>query len=185
MSEELSLPRILPLGAIVFETLFLLVAIPIEGYILHRTLKFDKKTSIFYAIAMNVFSSVMGWSLFFLFEPILPVQIKSELISYVFFNYFKNPRTQSYIIMLSFVIFLSTFLMKLFLLKILIIVLDEVGKKEDEITAATSQRQKILKHERLRIQNSNLFTSTLIANSLSYSAITIIILIRDFAVRIR
>lgn len=183
MSEELSLPRILPIGAIAFETLFLLVAIPIEGYILHKTLKFDKKTSIFYAIAMNVFSSVMGWSLFFLFEPILQVQIKSELISYVFFNYFKNPRTQSYIIMMSFVIFLITFLMKLFLLKILIVALDEIGEKE-EITD-TSQRQKIMKHERLRIQNTNLFTSTLIANSLSYSAITIIILMRDFAIRMR
>lgn len=183
MPDELSLPRILPIGAIVFETLFLLVAIPIEGYILHKNLKFDKKTSIFYAIAMNVFSSVIGWNIFFLFEPILPVQIKSELISYVFFNYFKNPRTQNYIIMMSFLIFLATFLMKFFCLKLLIVSLDEIGKDEEIIE--TSQRHKILKHERIRLQNSNLITSTLIANSLSYSAITMIILIRDFAIRAR
>ncbi|MFM6106064.1 MAG: filament integrity protein fraC, partial [Sphaerospermopsis kisseleviana] len=30
MSDELTLPRILPLGAILFETLFLLIAIPLE-----------------------------------------------------------------------------------------------------------------------------------------------------------
>ncbi|NET00129.1 MAG: filament integrity protein fraC [Sphaerospermopsis sp. SIO1G1] len=183
MSEELSLPRILPIGAIVFETLFLLIAIPIEAYILHKTLKFDKRTSIFYSISMNVFSSVIGWSFFFVFEPIMPVQIKSELISYVFFNYFKNPSTQNYIIMLSFVIFLATFLAKFLLLKVSIVSLDEFKKKENLLE--TSQRQKILRHEIMKIQNSNLVTSTLMANSLSYSAITLIILMRDLAIRMR
>jgi cell division protein FtsB len=180
MSDALSLPRIVPVGLIVFETLFLLVAIPIEGYILNRLLKFDKKTSIFYAIAMNVFSSVIGWNVFFLIEPVLPVQTKSELISYVFFNNFKNSQTQSHIIFICFVIFFATFFVKFLLLKGLIITLDEMGKKSE--AEETSQREKILKAEKMKLQNTSLVTSTLIANSLSYTAITLIIAIRSFTV---
>lgn len=181
MSEELSLPRILPLGAIAFHTLFLLIAIPLEGYIFHRSLKFDKKTSIFYAITINVFSSVIGWNVFFLLEPILSVPIKSELISYVFFNTFKDAWVRNYIVIISFLIFFSTFLVKFLLLKVLMITLDEIGKKQD--VTETSQHEKIIKYARMKIQNTRLVTSTLIANSLSYSAITIILLIRNFATR--
>ena len=90
MLDELSLPKVLPVGTIVFQTLFLLVAIPIESYILHRAIKFDKKTSVFYAIGINVLSTVLGWNVFFLLEPILPVKLKSELMSYVFFNTFQG-----------------------------------------------------------------------------------------------
>jgi hypothetical protein len=178
MSEELSLPKILPIGAILFETLFLLVAIPIEGYILHRNLKFDKKTSIFYAIAMNVFSSVIGWNVFFLVEPLLPVQLKSELISYVFFNNFTSSNSQSYIIFLCFLIFFFTFMVKFLLLKIMMITLGDLSNKQD--ISATSQREKIVMNEKMKLQNTSLVTSTLIANSLSYTAITLILAIRNF-----
>jgi hypothetical protein len=183
MSDELSLPKILPIGAILFETLFLLIAIPLEGYILNRSLKFDKKTSIFYAIAMNVFSSVIGWNMFFLIEPILSVPIKSELIGYIFFNTFKNPRTQNYIILIGFLIFFATFLLKFLLLKILLITLDESGKKP-EITE-TSLHQKIIINKKRKLQNTTLVTTTLIANSLSYTAITLILVIRNFATLVK
>ncbi|MBD2692498.1 filament integrity protein FraC [Anabaena catenula] len=181
MPEELSLPRILPIGAIVFETLFLLMAIPIEGYILHLWLKFDKKTSIFYAIAMNVFSSVIGWNIFFLVEPILPVPIKSELISYVFFNNFKNLSTQSYLVIAGFIIFFSTFLIKFFLLKTLIVSLGEFTNTKNEDNTLLSQRQRLKLTNKAKLRNTNLITTTLIANSLSYSAITIVILIRTYS----
>ena len=65
MFEDLTIPRILPLGAILFNFLFLLIAIPIEAYVFNRRLNFDKKTSIFYAISMNLFSSALGWTIFF------------------------------------------------------------------------------------------------------------------------
>ena len=179
MPEELSLPRILPIGAMLFETLFLLVAISIEGYVLHRWLKFDKKTSIFYALAINVFSSVFGWNIFFLVEPRLDVKLKSELISYIFFNNFKNPGTQSTIIFLASLIFLGTFLIKFLLLKVLIITLSEIGEKEK---IETSQQQKSYRIEKMQLQNTNLITTTLIANSMSYTAITLILLIRNLSI---
>jgi hypothetical protein len=183
MSDELSLPQIFPIGTILFETLFLLLAITIESYVLNRRLKFDKKTSIFYAIAMNVFSAVLGWNIFFMLEPILPTQTKSELISYVLFNNFKNPSTQNYVIFLCFIIFLATFLAKLILLKFLMVALDELVKKEEEILI--SQKERVVIYEKSKLRNTNLVTTTLIANSMSYTAVTLILLTRNLFVIIK
>ena len=176
MSDELSLPIILPIGAIFFEILFLLTAIPVEAYVLNKWLKFDKRTSIFYAIALNVFSSVIGWIVFFIVEPMLPIPIKAELINYVFFNKLKDPSISTMIVLLSFTIFIATFLVKFLLMKILIIFMDEGKKTQTEIT---SSQQRVNYMNMAKLQNTNLITATLIANSLSYSAITFIILIRS------
>lgn len=106
MPENWMLPRIFPIGGILFDFLFVLIAIPIEAYVLHNRLKFDKKTSTFYAISMNLFSSVIGWFIFFVAEPMLPIQLKSELINYMFFNNFKSANTQSLLILTACIIFL-------------------------------------------------------------------------------
>ncbi|MEJ1930722.1 filament integrity protein FraC, partial [Nostoc sp. NIES-2111] len=83
MFEDLNLPRVWPIGTILFNLLFFLIAIPIEGYVYHKRLNFDKKTSIFYAIAVNSFSGVIGWITFFFIEPLLAVPLKAELSSYI------------------------------------------------------------------------------------------------------
>ncbi|AFW93214.1 MULTISPECIES: filament integrity protein FraC [Nostocales] len=181
MSDELSLPIILPIGAIFFEILFLLIAIPLEAYILNRWLKFDKRTSIFYAIALNVFSSVIGWIVFFTVEPILSIAIKKELINYVFFNKLQDPSIGTMIVLLSFTIFIATFLVKFLLMKILIIFMGEGGKKTETEIISSQQRASYMNMAKL--QNTNLITATLIANSLSYTAITFIILIRSLSIK--
>lgn len=178
MPENWMLPRIFPIGGILFDFLFVLIAIPIEAYVLHNRLKFDKKTSIFYAISMNLFSSVIGWVIFFVAEPMLPIYLKSELINYMFFNNFKSANTQSLLILTACIIFFATFIMKFFILRVLLISLSEpVAKKEEE--PQTSQRRRWRNFSTAKLQNTNLVITTLIANSLSYSAITIILLFRS------
>ncbi|MDP5018159.1 filament integrity protein fraC [Anabaena sp. UHCC 0187] len=177
MSDELSLPIILPIGAIFFETLFLLTAIPIEAFVLNKWLKFDKRTSIFYAISINIFSSVIGWIVFFMIEPMLPIAIKAELINYIFFNKLKDPSISTMLVLLSFTIFIATFLVKFLLIKLLIIFMDEGGKKTEPEIVSSQQRSSYMNIAKL--QNTSLITATLIANSISYSAITFIMLIRS------
>ncbi|MDH6059440.1 filament integrity protein fraC [Chrysosporum bergii ANA360D] len=174
--ENITIPIILPLGVMLLQVLFLLAAIPIEALVLHKMLKFDKKTSTFYAISINLISSSIGWILFFSVEPILPINLKAELISYIFFHNFKSQQTQALLILTAFIIFFLTFLMKFFLLRFSVISLKE--------NLAEIYQQKLeknrLKWERTsiyRLQNTNLVTSVLIANSLSYSAISLIILL--------
>ncbi|MBD2343370.1 filament integrity protein FraC [Anabaena subtropica] len=178
MFEDVTLPRIWPIGAILFNLLFLLIAIPIEGYIYHRRLNFDKKTSIFYAIAVNTFSGVIGWVIFFFLEPVLPVTLKAELMNYIFFNVFRSTNTQGMLILTTFIIFFAAFLMKFFLLRIFVFSLsDEIGKKKEN--PPPLQRQKVRFISKIRFQDTNLVTTTLIANSLSYTAVTIILLFRN------
>jgi hypothetical protein len=176
-ATDFSIPKVLPIGAVLFNLLFLLVAIPIEAYVLHSWLKFDKKTSTFYSIAINLFSSVIGWTIFFITEPMMPVLWKSELISYVFFNNFQQPGTQTFIILSAFIIFFTTFLLKFGLLKALLFSLSEMKKEE---TPPGDQIQRWRRDTKLKFQNTSLVTTTLIANSLSYTAITLIILLRNF-----
>ncbi|QLE57049.1 filament integrity protein FraC [Nostoc sp. TCL26-01] len=180
MFEDITLPSILPVGAFLFNLLFLLIAIPIEAYVYHLRLKFDKKTSTFYAIAVNIFSGVLGWVIFFFIEPVLPVELKADLIGYVFFNIFKSPNAQGMIILTTFSIFFATFLMKFFLLRIFVFSLSDdlkIGKDKQEIQVLQRQKWRIL--SRARFQGTNLVTTTLIANSLSYTGITLILLLRN------
>lgn len=178
MPENWMLPRIFPIGGILFDFLFVLIAIPIEAYVLHNRLKFDKKTSTFYAISTNLFSSVIGWLIFFVSEPILSIQVKSELINYMFFNNFKSANTQTLVILTACIIFFATFLMKFLILRVLLLSLSETFAKKPEETQ-TSQRRRWRTFSSAKFQNSNLVVTTLIANSLSYSAITIILLFRS------
>ncbi|MBW4606848.1 MAG: filament integrity protein fraC [Hassallia sp. WJT32-NPBG1] len=177
MFEFPELPTTFPLGAILFDFLFLLVAIPIEGYVLNARLRFDKKTSIFYAICINLFTAVIGWIMFFFIEPVLPVNLKSQLISYVFFNQFRASNVQSLVILVAFIIFFVTFLLKYFLLKLTLLSLAEPIK--NELDLQPYPRRNFRRASKAKLQNTNLVTTILIANSLSYTAIAIILLIRS------
>ncbi|TVP59802.1 MAG: filament integrity protein fraC [Nodularia sp. (in: Bacteria)] len=173
---DITIPRILPIGVILFEFLFLLTAIPIEAYVLNKRLKFDKKTSVFYAISINLFSSTIGWIIFFSLEPILPINLKAELISYIFFHNFRSDSTQALLILTAFIIFFVTFFMKFFLLRFFVISLKEDLRAIYEKTPENN-RLKWRRTSIARLQNTNLVTTILLANSLSYSVISIIILL--------
>jgi len=177
MPEYSFLPRIVPLGVILLDFLFLLVAIPIEALIMNRRLKFDKRTSSFYAICINLFSSVIGWIIFFFMEPMLPVRFKSELIDYIFFNQIRYAyNIQTLIILTAFIIFFATFLVKYLLLRVMLISLREPGKNEqvsEPIIKRNSRR-----NYKSKLQNTNVITSLLIGNALSYSLIVMILFIR-------
>lgn len=175
---ELPLPRIFPLGAILFNFLFLLVAIPLEAYVLNTRLKFDKKTSAFYAVSINLFSNVIGWIIFFFIDPVLPPQIKSELINFIFFNRLQAPNIQTLMILTAFIIFFGTFLVKYFLLRILLMSLSEL-KKADPEPQPIQQRRNSRRAFKSKWQNTNVVTTILIGNALSYSLIAIILFIRS------
>jgi hypothetical protein len=181
MFEDIVLPTIWPVGVILFNFLFFLIAIPLEGYVFHRRLNFDKKSSIFYAIAVNLFSGVIGWLIFFFVEPRLPIQLRSELINYVLFNVVKSSSTQGILIFTTITIFFGTFLMKFFLLRFLVYSLSEdFGKTKSDQPLLTRIQFSLL--SKAQFQNTNLVTTTIIANSLSYTAITVILWLRTLSI---
>jgi hypothetical protein len=166
---------VFPLGAILFNFLFFLITIPIEAYILNLQLKFDKKTSVFYAICINLFSGVIGWIIFFIAEPFLSVELKSDLISYVFFNQY-NGKVLSTLLIGAFIIFFATFLIKFGLLKLSLISLREPGQNQT-IEPASQNRWSNRRLKRFKLQDTSLVKTILIGNSLSYTAIVLVMFI--------
>ncbi|MGJ5675764.1 MAG: filament integrity protein FraC [Nostochopsis sp.] len=165
------LPKVVPLGAILFSFLFLLVSIPLEAYILNSVLKFDKKTSSFYAICMNLLSNVIGWVIFFLIEPLMSIRLKISLMNLIFFDQIL-PNTINLMILTAFIVFFGTFVVKSFILKAALVSLSDFWKNQDE-----SDDQKNLSRRELKrkLQTKNIFTSVLIANAVSYTAVVLIL----------
>ncbi|MGB7248691.1 MAG: filament integrity protein FraC [Phormidesmis sp.] len=77
---------ILPLRAIAFQVLFLMVAVAIEAGILRQRLDLKFKSSVQYATAINLAAVVVGWLFFLAAEPLSPPAIKAQIISYVLFD---------------------------------------------------------------------------------------------------
>ncbi|MBD2434547.1 MULTISPECIES: filament integrity protein FraC [Fischerella] len=165
------LPKVLPLGAILFSFLFLLISIPLEAYILNSILKFDKKTSSFYAICMNLFSNVIGWAIFFLIEPFLSIRLRSGLINLIFFNQIL-PNLINLMILTAFIVFFGTFLVKSLILRVALVSLTDFWKQEPESTPQKFYSRRDFKR---KLQSKNIFTSVLIANALSYTAVVLVL----------
>ncbi|BAZ38112.1 filament integrity protein [Calothrix sp. NIES-4101] len=173
------LAPVFPLGAVLFNFLFFTLTIPVEAYVMTIRLKFDKRTSIFYSIGINLFSGTLGWVIFFLIEPILPIGLKSELISFVFFDQF-NPSLRGLVVITAFIIFFATFLIKFFLLKLVLLSLRDLSKAPQPQVEESSTNRRTSRRgtNRFKLQNTNLLTTMLIANSLSYTLISLIMILR-------
>ena len=175
MFEVFPIPEVFPLGLILFDVLFLLVAIPIEAYILNIRLNFDKKSSAFYATCVNFFSSAIGWFIFFILEPNLPENWRLELINFVLFNRLSDSgEVLSSIVIFASLAFFITFIMKLVILKMLVFSLRE---QPLSIQTQPLMRRYSRRNSRAKILNTNLVLTVLIANALSYSAILAILFI--------
>jgi hypothetical protein len=82
---------VLPLRAIVFQCLLLLVAIALEAQVLRKQLQLGYQPSIRYAASLNLLTVVLGWMAFFSVESLLPDDLRTQLISYVLFgNFYVN-----------------------------------------------------------------------------------------------
>ncbi|PLZ98895.1 filament integrity protein fraC [Fischerella thermalis CCMEE 5268] len=165
------LPKVLPLGAILFSFLFLLISIPLEAYILNSILKFDKKTSSFYAICMNLFSNVIGWAIFFLIEPLLSIRLRTGIINLMFFNQI-SPTLFNLLILIAFIVFFGTFLVKSLVLRVALISLTDFWQKQPDSTPQKFYSRRDFKR---KLQTKNIFTSVLIANALSYTAVVLVL----------
>ncbi|MGB3300528.1 MAG: filament integrity protein FraC [Phormidesmis sp.] len=77
---------ILPLRAIAFQVMFLMVAISIEAGVLRQRLRLGFKTSVQCVTLINLAAVVAGWIVFLVVEPLSSPEIKAQIISYVLFD---------------------------------------------------------------------------------------------------
>lgn len=174
---------VFPFPTYLFQFLFLLIAISVEAFIIHRRLKLSRKTSIEYAISLNLVSTVIGWLAFFYGQTLIGEPLKTQIISYVFFNTFvvgaNATAIPTEILLAAFITFMATFWIEFKGLDLLEVLL-EVPQPTEVI------QSRGLRYRNMRATGVNQIFSRantrkagaiLLANGCSYSLILLILLI--------
>ncbi len=157
-----------PLRAIVFQCLFLLIAIALEGWSLRRYLRLPYKDSIKYSATLNLLSTVSGWVAFFGLETLVPTDVKLSLI--LFDQWYGDIATL--IILAGFATFFLTVAVELKGLQLLQTLLEVPPQAVVDIK---SRRSSGLRDLRTSTGSSNNPAyAVLVANAMSYSAILIL-----------
>mgnify|MGYP001788319322 FL=1 len=173
---------VLPLRAIAFQGLFLLIAIALEAIVYFRQLGFDYKTSVRYAASVNLFSTFIGWLLFFNLQAFLPQPLKEQLISYFFFErFFINPWAPSIAPLLALsglIVFMGVFLLELKSLDLLDLLLGKI-KTEDAVLGKEDFRTSRLRQQGIVFKSNSRAYAVLVANAYSFSAILFLLIIRS------
>jgi hypothetical protein len=114
-------PTVLPLRTIAYQTLFLIIAIAIESWVLHRFLRDEKQLpitpeqSVHFAATINLLCTVVGWLAFFLFfalsralPSIWASRLEGNLVNFIFFDQWSN-ETATSLFLTCFVMFFASF----------------------------------------------------------------------------
>lgn len=129
---------VLPLRAIVFQMLFLAIAIAIEAWVFQNRWKLGRKASVEYSIGLNLFSTCLGWLLFFALQPLLSTNLKKQIINYVFFNNIvENPNVPQFLLygevaLIVFLAFVFILIAELIFLDVWRNLIKEVPKEDEE-----------------------------------------------------
>jgi hypothetical protein len=194
---------VLPLRAIAFQTIFLMLAIALEAIVFFWQLNLDYRTSIRYTATLNLLSTVVGWLFFFITQALLPEGLRIQLISYFFFErFFPNPWAPGImpiLVVSGLGIFFGVFLLEFLGLDLLERILEkkkpaDAAKKEeakpekDSGKDSDSDSKPKEKPQRFRrraegyvFKSDNRAYVVLVANSLSFSVILLFLFIRWLA----
>jgi len=174
---------VLPLQLILFQILFLLVAIALEARVLHRRLNLTRKTSVQYATSLNLWSVVLGWLTFLVLETLLPQFLRIQIVNFIFFDHpigsqLDTPNPQ--LISIGIMIFFFSFIIKIIgfeLIKQWIHDQPEQFKMSSDIS---NKRPSLFNQPKRKITQPkpNHALALLLANAYSYSAILLILVLR-------
>jgi hypothetical protein len=186
---------LMPLRAIAFQSMLLLVAIALEAIVLRQHLRLGYQTSVQYAATINLITTSLGWIAFLSLEALLPWALRQQIISYVLFNRFDptNPWIDALpvvIVVAAIIAFFTTYWFKLQGLSLLVRLLDRetvprVTVSVEESPRYNSTRRPVAWSSSARKQQpetssrgSSYTLAVLQANALSFTVIVILLLLR-------
>ena len=180
-----------PLQMILFQLLFLLVAIALEARVLQRRLRITRKASIEYATSINLLTVIIGWLVFFILmtqKNILPPAIKDQIVSYIFFDRFLGPLAGNWYLILvgtGIAIFFSAFVIKLKGLQLLEALRETSTAKKSFLQAEPNNRFALpVRLEQALVRTDpHQATTILLANAYSLSAIFLLLFLRFISPR--
>lgn len=178
---------ILPLRAIAFQVMFLMVAVSIEAGILRQKLRLGFKTSVQLLTVVNLAAVVAGWIVFLVIEPLTPPGIKAQIISYVLFDRLLvngwTAQAGSILFALGLVAFFATFFIKAKGLELLLRANNAWQVPDKPERLSREQRYVHARQGRSDTQQaiSNFIDAVLQANAASFTAIVALLLLRRLA----
>lgn len=172
-----------------FQSVFLLVAIALEARVLYQRLYLTRRRSVEYATSINLLATVVGWIAFFFLKDLLPQPIRSEIVSYIFFDRFLSPFPEGFYVVLAstgLIAFFSAFLIKLKGLQLLEALLERTPKEQSqpEQISSNQTRNRLKRSSSERVERAvsrtdpNQATVILLANVYSHSAIALLLGLR-------
>ncbi|MGF1570832.1 MAG: filament integrity protein FraC [Nodosilinea sp.] len=193
LTDLLSELGLMPLRAIAFQSLLLLVAIVLEAIVLRQRLRLGYQTSMQYAATVNLLTTSVGWLVFLTLEAVLPLALRQQIISFVLFNrFFANGWMDTLpvlAVVVAIVAFFITYWLKLKGLDWLLMLLErnpvEVAPAPVLTPESRQRRYELARRGQPAEQpaqgNSPRTLAVLQANALSFSAILVLLLLRSAA----
>jgi hypothetical protein len=176
------LPTVLPIRMILFQSLFLMIAIAIEATVFRQNLNLPPRKSVQYAASINFLATVVGWFLFLNIQSILPANLKLALLSFIFFDQWSREILPWFILAALITFFVSLMVKWVSLQQLQFFLGDQQekdSKEEKNIkTLKTAMYRRTLKTAQGVPRQTN---AVLVANALSYSAISIVLFLRLLA----
>lgn len=175
---------VLPIETILFQVLFLLVAIALEARVFHKRLRIPRKTSVEYATSINLLTATIGWLIFFSIQELLPQSLRTQVINYIFFDRPLPPQSSSLNLIIAstgMAMFFASFLIKLKGLELLQALL-ETSPQTERQSVTLDKRRRLAFADRMNRAithtDTNQATVVLLANAYSNSAILLLLFLR-------
>ena len=183
------LEPIFPFKAIIFQVLFLLVAIALEAMVLRQKLRLGYKQSIRYSAAINLLATVVGWFIFLSIEPLIEPRLQAQVISYVLFDHLINntlkPQMGWIVLVAGLVAFFVTLVLKLKGLELIMRTMNtwKMPSKPKELSRQERYNRSRTGTTQYQEAASRFAIAVLQANALSFSAILLLLVMRSYILR--
>lgn len=185
LNDFLSELGIVPLRAIAFQSLLLMVAIVLEAMVLRQRLRLGYRTSMQYAATVNLLATSLGWVAFLAIEAVLPLALRSQIISYVLFNRFYSNSWLEVLPVMVVVVAIAAFFVTYWIkLQGLIWLLQLLGQKPIDTTPEAienNRRQLYARARRTQVEEQRSqpprALAVLQANAMSFTAILVLLLL--------
>lgn len=185
INDLLSELGILPLRAIAVQSVLLMVAIVLEAMVLRQQLRLGYRTSMQYAATLNLLATSLGWVAFLAIEAVLPLALRSQIISYVLFNRFYTNTWYDVLPVVVVVVAIAAFFVTYWIkLQGLLWLLQLLGQKPVETTPEAIEDNRSQRYERARRAQMDGQQGTspralamLQANAASFTAILVLLLL--------
>ncbi|MFH7241869.1 MAG: filament integrity protein FraC [Spirulina sp.] len=176
---------LLPLKAIVFQSMLLMVAIALEAMVLRQHLRLGYQTSVQYAATINLLATSLGWIAFLSLEAVLPTALRQQIMSYVLFSrFFPNDWLEALpvmMVMVAIVVFFATYWVKLQSLSALVALLGKAPVLEAPGLSDRAGRNRSSRRgapSSARSRTATYTVAVLQANALSFTVIVLLLFLQ-------